>query len=89
MSQTSSEFHRDNAELSFFSNILTPGSSLHPTFLLTLDVIFLALLLTLLGLVFATAGNIHLIALTGIELALWASVKWLEHTYLSLIEEFR
>ncbi|KAJ3807735.1 hypothetical protein EV368DRAFT_28878, partial [Lentinula lateritia] len=61
---------------SFFSDILKPGSSLHPTFLLILDAIFFALLLTLLGLVFATAGNIHLIFLTVIELGLWASVKW-------------
>ncbi|KAJ3778388.1 hypothetical protein FB446DRAFT_632260 [Lentinula raphanica] len=65
-----------DASTSFFSNILKPGSSLHPTFLLVLDSIFFALLLTLLGLVFATAGNIHLIALTIIEIALWASVKW-------------
>ncbi|KAJ3790546.1 hypothetical protein GGU11DRAFT_762949 [Lentinula aff. detonsa] len=66
----------DLSTISFFSDMLKPGSSLHPTFLLILDVIFFTLLLTLLGLVFATAGNIHLIALTAIELALWASVKW-------------
>ncbi|THV03286.1 Pkr1-domain-containing protein [Dendrothele bispora CBS 962.96] len=61
--------------MSFFSNILTPGSSLHPTFLLILDACFAALLIILLGLLFATR-SIHFVALTAIELALWASVKW-------------
>ncbi|KZT20753.1 hypothetical protein NEOLEDRAFT_1074911, partial [Neolentinus lepideus HHB14362 ss-1] len=61
---------------SFFSVILKPGSSLHPNFLLALDVVFAALLLVLLTLAFLTQGNIHLIALTCIELCLWASVKW-------------
>jgi len=28
------------------------------------------------ALAFMTAGNIHIFALMGIELALWASVKW-------------
>ncbi|KAF9076382.1 ER protein Pkr1-domain-containing protein [Rhodocollybia butyracea] len=65
-----------NFESGLFSNILTPGSSLHPTFLLILDAIFATLLVVLLGLVYATAFNFHLIALTVIELALWASVKW-------------
>jgi len=60
----------------FFSDILKPGSSLHPKFLLVLDIAFVALLLILLGLAFLTAGNLHIFALIGIELALWASVKW-------------
>ncbi|KAF7355131.1 hypothetical protein MSAN_01428700 [Mycena sanguinolenta] len=60
----------------FFSNILKPGSSLHPKFLLALDITFTALFLILVALAFLTAGNIHLFALIAIELALWASVKW-------------
>ncbi|KZT13132.1 uncharacterized protein LAESUDRAFT_710199 [Laetiporus sulphureus 93-53] len=64
---------------SFMGNILTPGSSLNPTFLLLLDAAFGALLLVLLSLAVATRGNIHLISLMGIELALWASVKWFVH----------
>ncbi|KAG7445874.1 uncharacterized protein BT62DRAFT_1076293 [Guyanagaster necrorhizus] len=61
---------------SFLSQILTPGSSLHPTFLLTLDLSFAALLLVLVLLLFLTSSNVHFIGLIGIELALWASVKW-------------
>ncbi|KIK65465.1 hypothetical protein GYMLUDRAFT_70580 [Collybiopsis luxurians FD-317 M1] len=61
---------------SFFADILQPGSSLHPTFILILDFVLLALLIVLLGLVFASSGNIHFIALTVVELALWASIKW-------------
>lgn len=66
----------DEQPESFFSDILKPGSSLHPTFLLVLDLVFLLLFLVLLGSVFATGGNGHIIALTAIELGLWASVKW-------------
>lgn len=61
---------------SFFDNILKPGSSLNPTFLLIVDGAFTLLLGVFLVLVFLTAGNIHIFALMGIELALWASVKW-------------
>lgn len=61
---------------SFVSQILTPGSSLHPTFLLILDLSFAALLVVLVFLLFLTSGNVHFIGLIGIELALWASVKW-------------
>ncbi|KDQ64684.1 hypothetical protein JAAARDRAFT_167212 [Jaapia argillacea MUCL 33604] len=64
---------------SFLSNILTPGSSLHPTFLLILDGAFAFLFVVLASLTFLTAGNVHLIALMCIELALWASVKWFVH----------
>ncbi|KAJ6516099.1 hypothetical protein C8R45DRAFT_958791 [Mycena sanguinolenta] len=59
----------------FFSNILTPGSSLHPKFLLAVDITFTALFFILVALAFLTAGNIHIFALIAIELALWASVK--------------
>jgi hypothetical protein len=65
-----------SSDESFFSDILKPGSSLNPTFLLILDGAFTLLLLVLLSLAYLTAGNFHIFALTLIELALWASVKW-------------
>jgi hypothetical protein len=58
------------------SNILEPGFSLNPTFLLVVDCVLAALLVVLLSLAYLTSGNLHIIAMTGIELALWASVKW-------------
>lgn len=61
---------------SFFSDILTPGSSLNPTFLAILDGAFVILFLVLTTLAYLTAGNPHMFALMGIELGLWASVKW-------------
>ena len=61
---------------SFFSTILEPGSSLHPTFLLIVDGAFVFLVLTLLSLAFLTSGNIHIVALTVLSLGLWGSVKW-------------
>ncbi|OSX60500.1 hypothetical protein POSPLADRAFT_1047931 [Postia placenta MAD-698-R-SB12] len=67
------------ASSSFFSNILTPGSSLHPTFLFLVDGAFGALLLVLLSLAIMTRGNLHFFALMAIEVALWASVKWFVH----------
>ncbi|KAH9483043.1 V-type ATPase assembly factor PKR1 [Psilocybe cubensis] len=60
----------------FFSNILQPGSSLHPTFLLFVDGAFSVLLVVFLILIFLTSGNPHIFALIAIELCLWASVKW-------------
>jgi hypothetical protein len=60
----------------FLSNILAPGSSLNPTFLLAVDVVLALLSLTLGSLVIVTGGNVHLIALLFIALALWASIKW-------------
>ncbi|KAH9918131.1 uncharacterized protein B0H18DRAFT_1032155 [Fomitopsis serialis] len=63
-------------EQSFFSTLLTPGSSLHPTLLLLLDAAFLALFLVFLSLAIITRGNVHLIVLMSIEIALWGSVKW-------------
>lgn len=65
----------DSASFSL-SNVLTPGSSLHPTLLLFLDVCFGALLGVLGTLLVLTRGNIHFIFLIFIELCLWASVKW-------------
>ncbi|THH20130.1 hypothetical protein EW146_g1146 [Bondarzewia mesenterica] len=66
----------DPQDDSFMSNILTPGSSLDPTFLLILDAAFAFLFFVLFSLAVVTSGNIHLLALICIELLLWASVKW-------------
>jgi hypothetical protein len=60
----------------FLSNILAPGSSLNPTFLLVVDVVLALLSLTLGSLAIVTGGNVHLIALLFITLALWVSIKW-------------
>jgi len=58
------------------SVILQPGSSLHPTFLLALDVVLGSLALLLLLLLYPTSGNLHIVGLLGIELSLWATIKW-------------
>ncbi|KAH9894190.1 ER protein Pkr1-domain-containing protein [Cubamyces lactineus] len=63
----------------FFSNILTPGSSLNPTFLRILDGAFALLFAVLFSLFILTRGNIHLLFLMVIECCLWASVKWFVH----------
>ena len=65
-----------SSDSDFLSNILEPGSSLNPTFLLVVDGVLALLSLTLGSLVFITGGNIHLIALLFIALALWVSIKW-------------
>ena len=65
-----------SADSGFLSNILAPGSSLNPSFLLVVDVILALLSLTLGSLAIATHGNLHLIALLFIALALWVSIKW-------------
>jgi hypothetical protein len=61
---------------SFFGNILEPGSSFDPRFLLVVDGAFASLFAVLVTLAVLTRGNVHLIFLTFVELALWASVKW-------------
>lgn len=61
---------------SFFSTLLAPGSSLHPTLLLSLDIAFVALFLLFVSLAVATNGNVHILVLMSIEVALWASVRW-------------
>ncbi len=71
-----SESLAPSTDSDFLSNILTPGSSLNPTFLLVVDVVLALLSLTLGSLVVATGGNVHLIALLFIALALWVSIKW-------------
>ncbi|KIM68702.1 hypothetical protein SCLCIDRAFT_1208901 [Scleroderma citrinum Foug A] len=64
------------AGVGFFSLILKPGSSLHPTFLLVVDCAFTALFFVFVWLAFLTRGNIHFFVLMIIELLLWGSVKW-------------
>ncbi|KAH7887900.1 hypothetical protein F5I97DRAFT_1863980 [Phlebopus sp. FC_14] len=61
---------------SLFSFVLEPGSSLHPTFLLAVDCAFTVLFLVFVCSAYLTKGNVHFFVLMGIELALWASVKW-------------
>jgi hypothetical protein len=60
----------------FFGSILEPGSSFSPTFLLAVDGSFTALFVVLVTFAVLTRGNFHLVFLTLIELAFWASVKW-------------
>jgi len=71
-----SDQDKDALDNDFLFNILAPGSSLNPTFLLVVDGVLALLALTLLSLVVVTSGNVHVIALLFIELALWASIKW-------------
>ncbi|OCH93560.1 hypothetical protein OBBRIDRAFT_832497 [Obba rivulosa] len=59
-----------------FSNLLTPGSSLHPTFQRILDGAFALLFLVFVGLAVVTRGSVHIFALMAIEIGLWLSVKW-------------
>ncbi|KAI5894054.1 uncharacterized protein SCHCODRAFT_02700610 [Schizophyllum commune H4-8] len=61
--------------VSFFANILTPGSSFHPTFLLIADAAFLGLFFVLLALLFVTK-SLHFAVLILVEAGLWLSVKW-------------
>jgi len=61
---------------SVFGTVLEPGSSFSPAFLLVVDGTFITLFVVLVTFAVLTRGNIHLIFLTLIELALWASVKW-------------
>ena len=67
---------KEDNQTSFLANILTPGSSLHPTFLFILDAAFALLFITLVGLLLLTRGNVHIFVLIGVEGGLWASVKW-------------
>jgi hypothetical protein len=61
---------------SFFANILTPGSSFHPTFLFFVDFVLAFLAFIFVGLAVISRGNVHFIALFGIVLGLWGSIKW-------------
>jgi uncharacterized membrane protein len=73
---SSAQTEEPEAEESFVANILKPGSSLNPTFLAVLDGALACLFLVLLALAWLTSGNLHVFVLLGIELSLWASVKW-------------
>lgn len=75
MSSPSPDTEPESLPLGF---LLTPGSSLHPNFLLAVDGTLAFLLVVLVGLAFAASSSarIHVLALIGIELGLWASVKW-------------
>lgn len=78
MSANSTESLKPSVEQGddFWSNLLKPGSSLNPAFLLILDVAFAALLCIFLALLYLMPGSIHIIFLIIIVLCLWASVKW-------------
>jgi len=73
--QTENENENEPAIVSFFADILKPGSSLHPSFLLALDVV-LGLLFFVFFFLFFLTRSPHMIALMAIELGLWMSVKW-------------
>jgi hypothetical protein len=81
MSNSNVDLHMDSAaqdthvDDSFLANILTPGSSLHPTFLLVVDVSLATLVFILFSLL-ALTRSLHFVALVLITLALWASIKW-------------
>jgi hypothetical protein len=64
-----------DADDSFVSNLLKPGSSLNPTFLAIVDGCFAFLLVVLLSLL-AMTRSVHFVVLPLITLGLWASVKW-------------
>jgi hypothetical protein len=65
-----------DSDSSFFANVLAPGSSLNPTFLVIVHTAFFALFGVLTALAYLTSGNKHVLALIMIELALWATVYW-------------
>ena len=67
---------RDTSGNDFLSTVLSPGSSLNPTFLLAVDGVLALLALTLVLLIIVSGGSLHPIALLLIELALWVSIKW-------------
>jgi len=63
----------------FFSFLLKPGSSLHPSFLIAVDCAFIVLFLGFVWSAYLTNGNVHFFILMALEIALWASVKWFVH----------
>jgi len=64
-----------NDVLSFVADILTPGSSLRPQFLLALDVVLGFLFFIFLSLLVLT-WSLHFLALMAITVGLWGSVKF-------------
>lgn len=57
-----------------WESVFEPGTS--PQLIIATHVSFVALLLTLLWLIYATNGNIHFYALFSISLLLWFTVIW-------------
>lgn len=66
----------EQTQNAFVANFLIPGSSLHPTFLLILDLAFGLLALVFLALFYLSGWSIHLLVLMAIEGCLYASIKW-------------
>ncbi|CAE6486573.1 unnamed protein product [Rhizoctonia solani] len=77
--QPETETDAGSAIPAIFSEILKPGSSRHPVFLMIVDGALALLLSVLLSLLYLTKGNVHVIALIGIEICLWGSIKWFLH----------
>ncbi|KAF8605516.1 hypothetical protein BDV93DRAFT_521811 [Ceratobasidium sp. AG-I] len=75
----SEDTHADSGLPSVFAEILKPGSSRNPVFLLIVDGALALLLSVLLSLLYMTSGNVHIIALITIECCLWGSIKWFLH----------
>jgi hypothetical protein len=74
--QPETETNAESAIPAIFSEILKPGSSRHPVFLMIVDGALALLLSVLLSLLYLTKGNVHVIILIIIELCLWGSIKW-------------
>ncbi|KAJ1309191.1 hypothetical protein OPQ81_004860 [Rhizoctonia solani] len=70
------ETNADSAVPAIFAEILKPGSSRHPVFLMIVDGALALLLSVLLSLLYLTRGNVHVVALIVIEICLWGSIKW-------------
>ncbi|KAG9015781.1 hypothetical protein FRB93_012346 [Tulasnella sp. JGI-2019a] len=70
------ESTKEGASGNLLDNILTPGSTRKPEWVLALNLAFAALFGVFLGLLWITGGNKHIWVMIGIEGCLWASVKW-------------
>ena len=60
----------------FISFLLKPGSSLHPAFLLALDVSCVLLFVIFGAGLYYTDGSIHFAVLFFVNGCLWLSIKW-------------
>ncbi|EJS44232.1 pkr1p [Saccharomyces arboricola H-6] len=63
-----------NFFVKLWESVFEPGTS--PQLVIATHVSFVALLLTLMWLIYATNGNIHFYVLFGISLLLWITVIW-------------
>ncbi|CAI4035596.1 hypothetical protein SMKI_13G2460 [Saccharomyces mikatae IFO 1815] len=63
-----------NFFVKLWESVFEPGTS--PQLIIATHVSFVALLLTLIWLIYATNGNIHFYVLFGISLLLWITVIW-------------